>query len=363
VSEAATAPNPTAEATTAAVYATGAAALASSLASKPRARQEFMEKVNAPVPKEEQSAAQAQLATIVQKTSEGTVTPEEGRQGIELAMRLHQPKVAAKISAMAPPLDVDAMSSLPDHPLPPIDGAWQLCKAALRALTFSTRDPIGNYREGVAARSKDPTIVSGNCEGWSPFSFFTRVKPALPALALLSAPVTAAASVANLVKGRKGSPAPAAKSPPATPPTPTTAPAPSKTEESDLPTSSAGDDFKDIVATALKEKKISQKDLDRAVDANPTSKTNPTAKKALTEQVRKFLVERKVVVSGDASSPEDVKVFKVTLTKALEDKKMSREDFNKTVAANLPPTATKDEKTLAAARLLRFLEKRGVKIV
>jgi hypothetical protein len=363
VSEAATAPNPTAEATTAAVYATGAAALASSLASKPRARQELMEKVNAPVPKEEQSEAQAQLAAIVQKTDEGTVTPEEGRQGIELAMRLRQPKVAAKISAMAPPLDVDAMSSLPDHPLPPIDGAWQLFKASLRALTFSTRDPLGNYREGVAARSKDPVVVSGSCEGWSPFSFFTRVKPALPALALLSAPVTAAASVANLVKGRKGSPSPAAKSTPTTPPAPTTTPTPSKTEESDLPTSSAGDGFKDIVATALKEKKISRRDLDRAVDANPASKTSTTAKKALAEQVRKFLEEHKVVVSGDAAPTEDVKVFKVALTEALEKKKMSREDFNKTVAANLPPTATKDEKTLAAARLLRFLEKRGVKIV
>ena len=418
VSEAATSPDPTPEATAAAVYATGAAALASSLASRPRARQELMEKVNPPVPKGEQSAAQAQLAAIVARTNEGTVTAAEGQQGIELAMRLHQPRVAAEISAKAPPLDIDAMSSLPDSPLPPIAGVWELIKATLKALTFTTANPLANYQEGVAARSRDAVTVTG---GWSPFSLFAKAGPSLPTLAMLSAPVSATAAVASLMKNRKGAPAPVAKASPAV------SPQAPKTESSEIPTASAGsdDDFRTLVSSALKTKKISRRDLDRAVDANPVSRANPTARKALADQVRKFLEEhkvvvsgedgrdgvnqllqkavashvmsradfnravklqcgpdsspskkkefgartlkflagRKVVVSGDESSPGDVKVFKVALTRALEEKKMSRDDFNKTVAANLGPAATKDEKTLAAARLLRFLEKRGVKVV
>jgi hypothetical protein len=126
--------------------------------------------------------------------------------------------------------------------------------------------------------------------------------------------------------------------------------------------SSGADDFKVLVTKALRDKKVSQRDLDKAVDANPVSKTNPTARKALAEQVRKFLTDRKVVVSGDEAPAGDVKVFRVLVTQALRDKKMSRDDFNKTVSANLPPTATRDERTLAAARVLRFLEKRGVRV-
>lgn len=393
VSEAATAPNPAPEATAAAVYATGAAALASSLASKPTARRELMERVNEPVPPAEQSAARAELAAVVRKTEEGTATPEEGQRGVQLAMRLHQPRVAAEISAKAPPLEVDAMSTLPDQELAPIAGAWDLLKATLKALTFTTRDPLGNYREGVAARSRTAPPEAVSSSGWSPFAFFARLRPALPALALLSAPVTATAAVVNAARGKKSSPAPVAKAEPAAPP------APAKSDESEVPgTSSAGsDDFREIVASALKERKISKRDLEKAVDANPISKTNATARTALANQVRKFLEERKVVVSGDEdtagdqvsyvrdgkryyhgrgparskthgvagdeSAPAgDVKVFRVLATKALQDKKMSRDEFNQAVAANLGKTATRDERTLAAAKLLQFLEKRGVRV-
>jgi len=355
VSEAATVPNPTPEATAAAVYATGAASLASSLASKPKARRELMEKVNEPVSREDQPAAQAQLAEIVRKTNEGVVTPAESRQGVELAMRLHQPRVAAEISAKSPPLpDADAMSSLPDSPLPPIDGVWQLFKETLKALTLTTRDPLGNYREGVAARSREPATVSGSFVGWSPFKFFMRAKPSLPTLAMLSAPVTATAAVVNMMRNKKGTPKPAAATP-----------TPAKPSASEIPATSSGadDSFKTLVATALRSGKISRRDLDRAVDSNPVARTNPTARKALAEQVRKFLEERKVVVSGEAAPDSPVAVFKVALSKAIGDKKMSREDFNKAVASHLKPGATRDERTLAAARLLRFLEKRGVKIV
>jgi hypothetical protein len=355
VSEAATSPDPSPEATTAAVYATGAAALASSLASKPKARQEFMAKVNEPVPPPEQAAAQAQLTTIVQKVNEGVVTPAESRQGVELAMRLGKPRVAAEISAKSPPA--------PDQPLPPIDGIWQLFIASLKALTFMTPDPFGNYHEGVSARASRVTTSAGDFVGWSPFRFFMRAKPMLPALALLSAPVTAVATVANLVKGKKGSPAPTAKADLKTPALPAAQPNTPSVPPTTAAGAGTGNTFRDVVATALKSKKISRRDLDRAVDSNPASRKSPAAKKALGEQVRKFLEDHKVIVSGDKTPNSEVTVFKILVAKAIETKKMSREDFNKTVVANLKPTATKDEKTLAAAHLLRFLEKRGVKIV
>ncbi len=368
VSEEATGSNPSPDATAAAVYATGAAALASSLASKPKARQELMEKVNPPVPEGEQTAAKTELAEIVKRTNEGTVTPEDGQRGINLAMRLHQPRVAAEISAKAPPLDVDAMSSLPDSPLPPISGVWELLKASLKAFTFTTSDPLANYREGVATRSRDAVAVTGDCScGWSPFSIFMKLKPALPALAMLSAPVSATAAVASLARGKKSKPEPVAKQAP---------PAPGKqapAEESDVPTTAGmgADDFKAIVAKALREKKISRRDLARAVDANPVSRTNATAKKALGEQVKKFLEERKVVVSGnldkDAVLPPKSLVDrnnpKALIEYALSVKQIEKADFNRAVDLHCGSNANANKKKEFGAKLLKFLRQRDVKVV
>jgi hypothetical protein len=287
VSEAATAPNPAPEATAAAVYATGAAALASSLASKPKARQEFMAKVNEPVPPSEQSAAQAKLAAIVKRTDEGTVTPAEGRQGVELAMRLGKPRVAAEISAKAPPLEVDAMSSLPDDPLPPIAGVWNLFKETLKALTLTTRDPLANYREGVAARSKEPAATSSGV-GWSPFDLF-KSKKGLSLLAMLSAPVSATAAVANLAKGHKGS-APAAKV------TFDATKSPAVTPKA-TPASSAGaDDTRSLFKKALADKKMSRADFNRAVDLHCGPGASPDKKKEFGSRMLDFLAARKVKV-------------------------------------------------------------------
>jgi hypothetical protein len=310
VSEAATVPNPTADATAAAAYATGAAVLASSLASKPKARQELMAQVNQPIPQGEQSAAQAQLAAIVQKTNEGSVTPEEGQRGIDLAMRLGKPRVAAEISAKAPPIDVDSMSSLPDQPLAPISGVWDLFKESLKALAFATRDPLGNYREGLAARSTVGTAVTGACAGWSPFKLFMRAAPAVPALAMLSSPVAAAAAVANLAmnKSKKAAPAaPVAQATPAAPAAPATPAAPAapaerpKTEESE----SAGDDsFKDVVSKALRDKKMSKEDFNRAAGAHVDAKAPKEVRTAAAAQLLKFLEKNKVKVGGDSPRGE-----------------------------------------------------------
>jgi hypothetical protein len=430
------------------VYATGAAALASSLASKPAARKELMAKVNEPVPPAEQSAAQAELASIVKKTDEGTVTPAEGRQGVELAMRLGKPRVAAEISAKAPPLEVDAMSSLPDNPLPPIAGIWNLFKETLKALTFTTLDPLANYREGLAARSKDSATSSGSFVGWSPFDLF-KSKKSLSLLAMLSAPVSASAAVANLVKSqKKGAPlSPSAKAslaPPASPakgeglkggslkPPASTAGADDPCEvvrkkmwgrpypiivdknstrdalargekimgepfeaflsrssrEGKVKVSSAGarlfflkappwhvvddkapsassagvDDPRSLFQKAVGEKKMSRDDFNRAVELHCGPGADAARKKEFGARMLDYLAAKKVVVSGESAPTGNVVVFKGLVAKSLEDKKMSRDDFNKAVAANLKSTSTKDEKTLAAAQLLRFLEKRGVKV-
>ena len=294
VSEAATGDNPPAEATAAAVYATGAASVASALASKPRARREFMEKVNQPVSREELPAAQAELASVVAKVNEGTATPEEGERGVELAMRLHKPRVAAEISAKAPPVYRDSMSTLPDQPLPPVSGLRGLVRASLRALTFSTPDPLGNYREAIATRGGADVVSLG----WSPFNFFRKAGPALPMLAMVSAPVAAAASVANLVKGgRKAAPAPA--------PAPAATPAP----------------------------------------ASPASAPDSSAKKDPEE-----------AVAGEDDA------FRKLVRAALKNKKMSREDFNKAVAAHVAAGSSKEVQATAGEQVLKFMEKRGVKV-
>jgi len=104
----------------------------------------------------EHAAAQAELAELMAKLHAGTATYAEGLRARNLAMALDQPKVAAEISAIMPPRDtIDApMSSLPDLPEPPIRGVRSFLKEVLRALTFSTSDPFGNYREGIRSRGE-----------------------------------------------------------------------------------------------------------------------------------------------------------------------------------------------------------------
>lgn len=45
-------------------------------------------------------------------------------------------------------------TTLPDESLPPVRGIGGLFKAALQALTLTTKDPFANYREGVASRAR-----------------------------------------------------------------------------------------------------------------------------------------------------------------------------------------------------------------
>jgi hypothetical protein len=59
---------------------------------------------------------------------------------------------------------------LPDEPLPPIKGVWDLVKASLAALTFTTPNPFQNYREGLALRGQRalPPVTSTGADTKTP---------------------------------------------------------------------------------------------------------------------------------------------------------------------------------------------------
>jgi len=308
VSEAATQPDPAPEATLAAAGAVGAAVLASSLANRPKARQELMAKVNPPIPAGEKGAAEAEVAEYVAKANEGTITPQEGTRGVILAQRLGKPKLAAEIAAKSPPDDapwgVD-MSSLPDAPLPPIQGTKELIKESLRALTFSTRDPLANWREGVAGRSMVNVPSPSTTLGWSPFDLFKKsskavlLAPLMPGVVLPAAAVTTAvASVASLAKGHQKP----SKGTATTPAAPAGAPVPASETPNAAETAGAfvgSDNFKELIAEALKTKKMSKENFNKAINASAGPDAAPFAKKALGEQTLKFLQSKNVTVGGD----------------------------------------------------------------
>lgn len=92
----ATKPNPIPEATAAAIASGAAAVTIAALASKPKAREQLMAKVNPPLEAGEKSAAEAEVTTILAKAKDGTVTAEEGQRGVRLAERLGKPTLAAQ---------------------------------------------------------------------------------------------------------------------------------------------------------------------------------------------------------------------------------------------------------------------------
>jgi hypothetical protein len=215
VSEAATQPNPSTEATLAATAAVGGAVIVNALANRPKAMQELQERINPPIPAGEKAPAQAEVASALAKAKDGTITAEEAVVAERLAMRLGQPRLAAEIAAAAPPIEQTGMSSLPDRPLPPINGPWQLLKESAKALTFTTRDPIANYREGSTTKSRTTAAVTSSGR-WSVFSMFrganklALLAPIVPGLAPVVAASAAATAISNRMRGGQSkAPAPA----------------------------------------------------------------------------------------------------------------------------------------------------------
>ncbi len=321
ISEAATGPSPTAEATAAAITLTAAAVTAKALAAKPKARDEFMAAVNPPLPPAEAKDAEAKLEAYRKQAKDGTITAEDGLVAEKLAERLRKPKVAAEIAAYAPPPPPSTpMSSLPEMPQAPITGKVALVKEVLRALTFSTRDPLANYREGIASRARTAvpttkTAGSDDAVGWSPFDWFRRnIGIILPSLSTAASAATLAVNVANKSAKPKAAPtqAPAtvAQSPKSNP-FEKPAPAPSVASEAAKPnpfgaktaasteTSSSGADtrtLKDFVSQAIADKKMSRRDFNRAVEAQTGTSAAPTVKTAVGQKVLEFLTKKGVKV-------------------------------------------------------------------
>jgi hypothetical protein len=300
ITKAATQENPIPEATLAAVSLTAAATVAKALAAKPNAKAEYLAKVNPPLPPAEQTAAQAELTTLITKANQGTITPEEGVKGVRLAERLNQHSKAAIIAAKAPPYEgPEPLSSLPDLPLAPITGLGSLITESLKALAFATRDPLANYRGGITGRSR--SVATSTTMGWSPFSIFRKlanVAPILlPATAALSSTAALAMAIDSKTKKKKPAPAPAPiPAPVPTPPTvPVVAPAAetSKTKDDQL---GAERGFKEIIVDALQSKKLSKKDFNKAVLANVGLNASATAKTASGDKILTYLTSKGVKV-------------------------------------------------------------------
>jgi hypothetical protein len=411
VSEAATSDSPTAEAIAAAVTLSAAAVTARALAAKPRARQEFMQKVNA-VPAADLPAAERALDEGLKKAEAGTITPEEGETAVHLAERLGKPRVAAKIAALAPPPPPStAMSTLPDVPLPPITGVLSLLRESLRAVTMSTRDPVANWRQGVSSRAAaaapaTPTTSSGM--GWSPFGIFKKLAKYAPIIAPATGILASTASLAMAVDAKKSRPAPAPAAP-ATPPaatpvenvsakaSPSATSAESVEGEGD---DSRWNDLRDLMADAVRSKKMSRSSFNRGVELATQGKKSHEEKLAQGKKLLAFLSKRGVEVDMQGDDlpplPDDVrkriqreidaegvlppepqskkrrgqpvsslgseKSFRDYVVAALNQKKISRRDFNRAVEIQSGPSATTSKKAAVGEAILKYLASKSIKI-
>lgn len=284
-------PSPPPEATLAAAGLVAAAVVDKSLAAKPKAKQEFMEKINPPVPASEKTSAHAEVAAALAKANEGTITAEEGRKASNMALRLGKPRVAAEIIAKSPPWDESPLSSLPDEPLAPITGLLNLLGESAKALLFATRDPLANYKGGIANRGKfvpaNPPVAS---LGWSPSKFFSAAKAAAP-FTPFAAPI-AAASAIHAAATKKDTPKPAAEA--AAP-----APAPAPATTAGRAEICGSDEFHELITKALKAKKMSKDDFNKAVKSNLPASADEDTKKASARQTLKFLRSKNVTMEGE----------------------------------------------------------------
>jgi hypothetical protein len=352
ISEEAAKPNPIPEATAAAIASGAAVITVAALASKPKAKAEFMDKVNPPLGSAEKDSAEAELRTLLAKAKDGSITAEEGERGVQLAVRLGKPGLAAQISSMSPPVEnTNPLSSLPDMPLAPITGVLDLAKETLKAFTFSTRDPLANYRGGVASRAKEPMAIEPvSSSGWSPFNFFKSFARNANIILPATGMVTSAATLAMALQGRKKQSTPAPTATPSVAPTAAVAPVqtvtqtPSDAALSAQPSKVEGETAKSSSETPDEIKARLRKEI-----AENILPTLPTAKATKGNKTG-------VVLGADTRS------FKDYVTEAIKAKKMTKGDFNKAMDAHLPKKATKEERTASGEKVLKFLVAKGVKI-
>ena len=383
IEAAATMASPPPEATAAAITLAAAAVTSKALAAKPQAKREFLEKVNPPLSPEEAAGAKQKLDAYVASAKAGTITAEEGVAAEKLASRMNQHHTAAVIAAMAPPPPPSTpLTSLPDEPQLPIKGAWNLVKESLKALTFSTRDPLANWREGVSAMSKSaapaaPATTAGGCDdamGWSPFPWLKKYLPIiLPGITA----ATATASLATAIAQKNSSTKPAAPAAPAAPVAPAAPAVVAKglqAKPTAEATSTEGDEpegphmtdpVRKIIASAVDSKKMSRQDFNRAVNLYAGPQATAKEKAAVGAKMLGFLQKKKIALDTSSVSGAFVgaeKTFKDFVSEALQQKKMSRRDFNKAVEKQVGSSSTPEKKVAVGQTMLKFLAARGVQV-
>jgi hypothetical protein len=164
------------------------------------------------------------------------------------------------------------------------------------------------------------------------------------------------------------------------------------------------DDYKTLIVQALKAKKMSKEDFNRAVKANLPAGADDDTKKASARQTLEFLQSKKVTVGRDTRFEDSVpssdkgyddlkakaakgdkdaiaklktidehmkmsdrlagedKTFKEYVVEAVKAKKMSRDDFNRAIAVHCGPSADAEAKKAAGAKVLAFLRGKGVTV-
>jgi hypothetical protein len=235
-------------------------------------------------------------------------------------------------------------------------------------LTFSTRDPLANYREGIGSRSA--VRQAADVVGWSPFDWFRRHPLVAPATALAASATSFMTALSS--SATKKPAAPAAPSPVAAPaktspydetpkpqPYARTEQAPKTSESSD----SAGDeDGEDLLRSALKTKQISGPDFNRVVNLRAGAEATRGEKTALGAKLLAFLTNHGVKVADQSSVVGSDKTFRDYVSEALSLKSISKRDLGRAVDLQAGPGATPQTRQAVAKKVVDFLAARGVEV-
>lgn len=122
------------------------------------------------------------------------------------------------------------------------------------------------------------------------------------------------------------------------------------------------DEFKQLIIAALKAKKMSKDDFNKAVAAHVKPGASPAERTAAGERMLKFLGSKNVAVSGWSLFKSDDDKFHELMVNAIKTKKISRDDFNKSVILNVGPKATPEAKEQSAKQMLQILADKGVAV-
>ena len=122
------------------------------------------------------------------------------------------------------------------------------------------------------------------------------------------------------------------------------------------------DDFKQLIIAALKSKKMSKDDFNKAVAAHVKPGASQAEKTAAGEKMLHFLKSKDVAVSGWSLFASDDDKFHKLMADAIRTKKISRDDFNRSVILNVGPKATAEAKEQSAKQMLKLFADKGIAV-